>query len=81
MRYVITVNRDRIDKGEPRPIRVEDTRDGSVAHYAAVRLLPTPGQFCANYGENSHAAVLRSGEARQDGATVWIECEEVEVIA
>lgn len=68
MRFVITVNRDAVDKGDPNPVRVEDTLTGTVTHHARVQL--------GSRGMELPEVV--SGPRRQDGATVWIEAAAVE---
>lgn len=62
-RYIITVDRSRIDKGESRPIRVEAVRSGSVQHVDRVAL--------------TGRVVVQHGLPRQDGARVWIEADGV----
>jgi hypothetical protein len=66
MRYIVTVNRDAIDKGYEYPIRVEDTTNGNI-HQTDWALL-------------SGEVVIKYGPARQDGARVWIECDGVEEV-
>lgn len=68
MRYVITVNRDRLDNdpSNPRVIRVEDTRTGQITHHTEVQMGSMP--------------IIKHGPARADGATVWIECGWVEAL-
>lgn len=62
-RYIVTVNRDAIERGDlSAPVRVEDARTGEVSECASADL----------YG-----ARIVSGEARPDGARVWIVCEDV----
>lgn len=62
-RYIITVNRDRIDKGEPKAVRVERTKTGQITDVDSVTLLGW--------------AQVVSGEPRQDGARVWIETDRI----
>lgn len=64
MRYEITVNRDHIDRKVGEPIRVTDTHTGHWQDYREVHIL----------GDS----VIRYGDARQNGATVWVECEHFE---
>jgi hypothetical protein len=66
MRYIVTVNRDAIDKGYEYPIRVEDMETGNVRQTCWLKLT----------GE----VIIRSGPPRQDGARVWIECDGVEEV-
>lgn len=70
-RYRITVDRDVLDKTKPgddpkhqlRPIRVEDTRNGTVTHGRDVRF--------------PLGARIVYGDPQQDGARVWIEADGV----
>jgi hypothetical protein len=68
MKYIITVNRARLDNdpSNPRVIRVEDVRTGEITHHAEVRM-------------QGRSPVIKYGPARADGAKVWIECDLVEV--
>lgn len=61
-RYIITINRDGIDHGDPKPILVEDPSGGKMRFSRVV--LPA-------------GAVVQYGEARRDGARVWIEADDV----
>ena len=60
--YLITVDRDAIDRGDDRAIRVESPT-GLVTHHERVVL-----------GDKS---VIVSGLPRRDGARVWIETNDV----
>ena len=62
-RYIITVDRDRIDRKRSNAIRVEDTRTGHVRHLSRAVL-------------SGHVEIVE-GLPRQDGARVWIEAERV----
>lgn len=63
MRYIVTVDRDSIDRGDlSAVVRVEDTTTGTVSTCAGAHLI---------------GAQIVSGPMRQDGAVVWIECEDV----
>jgi hypothetical protein len=67
VRYIVTVDRDAIDKGDlSAVVRVEDTTTGIVSTCASADL---------------HGARVVSGPIRQDGAVVWIECEDVTTYA
>lgn len=61
-RYIITISRDTIDKGDPRPILVEDP-SGAKTRAKSVVL-----------GDRSRVVF---GPARRDGARVWIETDDV----
>jgi hypothetical protein len=61
-RYIITISRDGIDKGDPKPILVEDPSGGKLRFSRVV--LPA-------------GAEVIYGEARRDGARVWIEADDV----
>jgi hypothetical protein len=61
-KYIVTVNRDGIDHGDPKPILVEDPSGGKMRFSRVV--------FPAG-------AVMVYGEARRDGARVWIEADDV----
>lgn len=65
-RYIVTISRDGIDCGDPRPILVEDTRTGEVTQHAEVQLVGLP---VVKYDESG----LRNG------ARVWIETNGIEV--
>lgn len=62
-RYIITVDRDRIDRKRSNAIRIEDTKTGHVRNISRVVL-------------TGHVEVVE-GLPRQDGARVWIEAEGV----
>jgi hypothetical protein len=67
VRYIVTVDRDAIDKGDlSAVVRVEDASTGLVNTCAAADL---------------HGARIVSGTMRPDGAVVWIECEDVTTYA
>ena len=61
-KYIITVNRDGIDKGDPKPILVEDPSGGRLRFSRVV--------FPAG-------AEMVFGPARRDGARVWVEADDV----
>jgi hypothetical protein len=64
-RYIVTVDRDRIDRKRSNAIRIEDTRSGSVQNVTRAAL--------------SGNVVILEGLPRQDGARVWIECDQVAI--
>jgi hypothetical protein len=63
-RYIITVNRAALDQGHEdcAPILVEDTRDGHFEAYSEVTIIGTSS--------------IKYGPERENGATVWIECDD-----
>lgn len=66
-RYIITVDRDAIDKGDlTAVVRVEYLSTGQVVTCASADLI---------------GARITSGPMRPDGAIVWIEAEDVVLYA
>lgn len=63
LRYVVTVDRDRIDRGRQNAIRIEDLKRGTIRNVSRATLT----------GE----VTILEGLPRQDGARVWIEAEGV----
>ena len=60
-RFIVTVDRAGIDKGTDEPIRILNTRTWATHTVAEAHL----------YGD----VVIKHGPEREDGATVWIECD------
>lgn len=66
--FIVTANRDAIDKGDPQAVRVENTKTGEVRE----------GQSA--YWNGPTWMVSDPDHERQDGARVWVETNSPVVV-